>query len=125
MRLFSIVLFSLAVGLGSASAQFISSGSGTGQRGGDQGLGDPMSLAQTVGYDSEEDFENAQEQGYGLTEEDAEIWDYASNGLYDETCQEVFGKNCDDVPFDLFNDLVPTIEISEDLGFTNLKDMEN
>ena len=125
MRLFSIVLFSLAVGLGGASAQFISSGSGTGQRGGDQGLGDPMSLAQTVGYDSEEDFENAQEQGYGLTEEDAEIWDYASNGLYDETCQEVFGKNCDDVPLGLFNDLVPTIEISEDLGFTNLKDMEN
>ena len=77
MRLFSIVLFSLAVGLGSASAQFISSGSGTGQRGGDRGLGDPMSLAQTVGYDSEEDFENAQ-SSYGLAEEDAEIWNYAS-----------------------------------------------
>ena len=125
MRLFSIVFFSLLLGLGSASAQFVSSGSGTGQRGGDQGLSDAMSIAQTVGYDSDEDFENAQEQGYGLTEEDAEIWDYASNGLYDETCQEVFGNNCDDVPSDLFKDLVPTIEISEDLGFTNLQDMAN
>ena len=66
MRLFSIVLFSLLVGLGSASAQFISSGSGTGQRSGDQGLTNPSSLAQSLGYDSDEDFESDSRCGNSL-----------------------------------------------------------
>ena len=79
------------------------SGSGTGQRGGDQGLSDAMSIAQTVGYDSDEDFENAQEQGYGLTKKMRNRIMRRTD--YTTKRQEVFGNNWDDVPSDLFKDL--------------------
>lgn len=125
MRLFSIVLFSLLVGLGSASAQFISSGSGTGQRSGDQGLTNPSSLAQSLGYDSDEDFENAQEQGYGDNQADAEAWGFASDGSFDEDCVKRFGKKCDEVDAEDFKPLVPEIITCIDMGFTSLTEMED
>ena len=125
MTRFVVFVFCMQFFTGIASAQFVTSGSGTGQRGGDQGLTSPMSLAQSLGYDSDEDFEDAQEQGYGDNEIDAEAWGLASGGNYDVDCLERFGKKCDDVDADEFKPLVPEIQISIGMGFDSLSEMDD
>ena len=125
MTRFVVFVFCMQFFAGIASAQFVTSGSGTGQRGGDQGLTSPMSLAQSLGYDSDEDFEDAQEQGYGDNEIDAEAWGLASGGNYDVDCLERFGKKCEDVGAEEFKPLVPEIQISIGMGFDSLSEMDD
>ena len=125
MTRFVVFVFCIQFFAGIASAQFVTSGSGTGQRGGDQGLTSPTSLAQSLGYDSDEDFEDAQEQGYGDNEIDAEAWGLASGGNYDVDCLERFRKKCDDVDAEDFKPLVPEIQISIGMGFDSLSEMDD
>lgn len=125
MMRFVIFVFCMQFFASVASAQFVTSGSGTGQRGGDQGLTSPTSLAQSLGYDSDEDFEDAQEQGYEDNEVDAEAWGIASGGNFDVDCLKRFGKKCDEVDAEEFKPLVPEIQICIGMGFDSLTEMED
>ena len=108
---------------GLAAAQWVTSGSGTGERTGDQGLTSPSSLAQDIGYDSIEDMEAAAEQGYEANANDAVAWDYASSEQFDEDCITLFGSVCAEVDADDFRPIVPQIQICIGLGFNNLTEM--
>ena len=110
-------IFCLQFFAGVAAAQWVTSGSGIGERSGDQGLTNPDSLAVDTGYDSLSDMENAAEQGYEQNADDALAWEYASSGQFDEDCIALFGVACAEVDADEFRPLVPQIQICIGLGF--------
>ena len=123
MKRFIVFVFCLQFFGGLAAAQWVTSGSGIGERTGDQGLTSPSSLAQDIGYDSIEDMEDAAEQGYEANANDAVAWDYASSEQFDEDCIALFGSVCADVEADDFRPIVPQIQICIGLGFNNLTEM--
>ncbi|MDB2641831.1 hypothetical protein N9Y79_04785 [Alphaproteobacteria bacterium] len=123
MKRFVVFVFCLQFFGGLAAAQWVTSGSGIGERTGDQGLTSPSSLAQDIGYDSIEDMEAAAEQGYEANANDAVAWDYASSEQFDEDCITLFGSVCADVDADDFRPIVPQIQICIGLGFNNLTEM--
>lgn len=123
MKRIIVFVFCLQFFGGLAAAQWVTSGSGIGERTGDQGLTSPSSLAQDIGYDSIEDMEDAAEQGYEANANDAVAWDYASSEQFDEDCIALFGSVCADVDADDFRPIVPQIQICIGLGFNNLTEM--
>ena len=71
---FVVLVFCMQFLAGMASAQWVSSGSGIGERSGDQGLTSPDGQAQSIGYSSLEDMEAAATLGYGASATDASNW---------------------------------------------------
>jgi hypothetical protein len=90
MKRFVVFIFCMQFFAGVAAAQWVTSGSGIGERSGDQGLTNPDSLAQDIGYDSIEDMEEAATQGYEQNPDDALAWNYASSEQFDEDCIALF-----------------------------------
>lgn len=123
MKRFVVFIFCMQFFAGVAAAQWVTSGSGIGERSGDQGLTNPDSLAQDIGYDSIEDMEEAATQGYEQNADDALAWNYASSEQFDEDCIALFGSACAEVDADEFRPLVPQIQICIGLGFESLTEM--
>ena len=109
MKRIAVLVFCMQFFVGFASAQWVTSGSGVGERSGDQGLTSPDGLAQSIGYGSSEEMEEAAAMGYEPNAADAEAWDYANNDNFDEDCLRLFGRNCEEVDADDFRPIVPQI----------------
>ena len=121
---FVVLVFCMQFLAGMASAQWVSSGSGIGERSGDQGLTSPDGQAQSIGFSSVEDMEAAAALGYEASAADASVWVLANNDSFDEDCQRLFGSNCEEVDASEFRPIVPQILTSLGLGFENLTEME-
>ena len=124
MKRIAIFVFCLQFFAGLAAAQWVTSGSGMGERQGDQGLTSPDNLAQSLGYDNDEDMAAAAEMGYGANAADGEAWDYATNDNFDEDCLRLFGKLCEEVNAEEFRPIVPDLINCVGLGFENLTEMD-
>lgn len=125
MKRLAVLFICMQFFAGIASAQWVTSGSGTGEREGDQGLTSPDNLAQSIGYGSSEDMEAAAEMGYEPNAADAEAWGYATNDNFDEDCLRLFGSLCEEVNAEEFRPIVPQIVTCVGLGFVNLTEMDN
>ena len=121
---FVVLVFCMQFLAGMASAQWVSSGSGIGERSGDQGLTSPDGQAQSIGFSSVEDMEAAAALGYEASAADASVWVLANNDSFDEDCQRLFGSNCEEVDASEFRPIVPQILTCLGLGFENLTEME-
>jgi hypothetical protein len=121
---FVVLVFCMQFLAGMASAQWVSSGSGIGERSGDQGLTSPDVQAQSIGFSSVEDMEAAAALGYEASAADASVWVLANNDSFDEDCQRLFGSNCEEVDASEFRPVVPQILTLLGLGFENLTEME-
>lgn len=119
-----VVVFCMQFFAAMASAQWVSSGSGIGERSGDQSLTSPDGQAQSIGYSSLADMEAAATLGYGASATDASNWGHANNDDFDEDCQRLFGSNCEEVDAETFRPIVPLILTCLGLGFENLTEME-
>ena len=124
MKRIAVLVFCMQFFVGFASAQWVTSGSGVGERSGDQGLTSPDGLAQSIGYGSSEEMEEAAAMGYEPNAADAEAWGYANNDNFDEDCLRLFGRNCEEVDADDFRPIVPQIITCVGLGFNNLTEMD-
>jgi len=119
-----VVVFCMQFLVGMASAQWVSSGSGIGERLGDQSLTSPDGQAQSIGFSSVEDMEAAAALGYEASAADASNWVLANNDSFDEDCQRLFGSDCEEVDASEFRPIVPQILTCLGLGFENLTEME-
>ena len=119
-----VVVFCMQFFAAMASAQWVSSGSGIGERSGDQSLTSPDGQAQSIGYSSLADMEAAATLGYGASATDASNWGHANNDDFNEDCQRLFGSNCEEVDAETFRPIVPLILTCLGLGFENLAEME-
>ena len=99
-------------------------GPAVGERLVDQGLTSPNGLAQSIGYGSAEEMEQAAAMGYEPNAADAEAWGYANNDNFDEDCLRLFGRNCEEVDANEFRPIVPQIITCVGLGFINLTEMD-
>lgn len=108
------------VSLTVAHAQWVTSGSGMGQRPGDQGLSNADGLAQSLGYANQATMDSAAALGYGPNAADGTLWTAATSGQYDADCNQLFGADCDALDSETFRPQKPITEAPPNFGFSRI-----